>query len=109
MMTHHVVHESFKNNISNNAHNTAQGGHPVFSGANAPAHPPKCNPGYNHHHHLCQSHSVMLTQNPEFISQYLSQEVSLVRMKVLPTTHSKDIYISPIGVILRRTSQECGG
>ena len=30
MMTHHVVHESFKNNISNNAHNIAQGGHPVF-------------------------------------------------------------------------------
>ena len=25
MMTHHVVHESFKNNISNNTHNIAQG------------------------------------------------------------------------------------
>ena len=40
-MTHHVVHESFKNNISNNTHNIAQGGHPVFRGANVPS---KCNP-----------------------------------------------------------------
>ena len=41
MMTHHVVHESFKNNISNNTHNIAQGGHPVFGGggANAPLAP----------------------------------------------------------------------
>ena len=45
MMIHHVVHESFKNNISNNANNIAQGGHPVFRGANASSHPPKCNPG----------------------------------------------------------------
>ena len=36
MMTHHVAHESFKNNISNNTHNIAQGGHPVSKGANAP-------------------------------------------------------------------------
>ena len=35
MMTHHVVHESFKNNISNNTHKIAQGDHPVFRGANA--------------------------------------------------------------------------
>ena len=34
MMTHHVVHESFKNN------NIAQGGHPVFRGANGPLSPP---------------------------------------------------------------------
>ena len=39
MMTHHVVHESFKNNISNNAHNIAQGGHPVFRGGKWPPHP----------------------------------------------------------------------
>ena len=39
MITHHVVHESFKNNISNNTHNIAQGGHPVFRGANAPLTP----------------------------------------------------------------------
>ena len=39
MMTHHVVHESFKNNISNNTHNIAQGGHPVIRGANAPLAP----------------------------------------------------------------------
>ena len=46
MITHHVVHESFKNNISNNTHNIARGGHPVFrGGANAPSRPPKCNPG----------------------------------------------------------------
>ena len=44
MMTHYVVYESFKNNISNNTHNIAQGGHFVFRGANAPSHPPKCNP-----------------------------------------------------------------
>ena len=44
MMTHHVVHESFKNNISNNTHNIAQGGHPVFIGGKWPPHPPKCNP-----------------------------------------------------------------
>ena len=31
-ITHHVVHESFKNNISNNTHNKAQG-------ANAPSRP----------------------------------------------------------------------
>ena len=31
MMTHHVVHESFKNNISNNTHNIAQGAI-LFSG-----------------------------------------------------------------------------
>ena len=52
MMTH-VVHESFKNNISNNTHNIAQGGHSVVRGANASSCPPKCNPvsdtllGYN--------------------------------------------------------------
>ena len=39
MMTHHVVHESFKNNISNNTHNIAQG-------ANTPSCPPKCNPDW---------------------------------------------------------------
>ena len=58
--------------------------------------------GYNRHHHLHQSHSVMLTQNPEVISQYLSQEVSLARMKVLPITHSKDIHTSPIGAIPKK-------
>ena len=40
MITHHVVHESFKNNISNNTHNIAQGGHPVFRGTNAPSRSP---------------------------------------------------------------------
>ena len=44
MMTHHVVHESFKNNISNNTHNIAQGCLPVFRGANVPSCSPKCNP-----------------------------------------------------------------
>ena len=45
-MTHHVVHESFKNNISNNTHNI------VFSeGANAPSRPPKCNPAYQKQNH----------------------------------------------------------
>ena len=39
MMSHHVVQESFKNNISNNTHNIAQGDHPVFRGANAPLAP----------------------------------------------------------------------
>ena len=44
-MTHHVVHESFKNNISNNTHNIAQGGHPGFKGGQIPPlTPPKCNP-----------------------------------------------------------------
>ena len=43
MMTHHVVHGSFKNNISNNTHSIAQGGHPVFRGQIPPL-PPKCNP-----------------------------------------------------------------
>ena len=43
MMTHHVVHESFKNNISNNTHNIAQGGNPVFRGGKCPSHPPKYN------------------------------------------------------------------
>ena len=38
MMTH-VVHESFKNNISNNTHNIVQGGHPVVRGANASSRP----------------------------------------------------------------------
>ena len=47
MMTHHVVHESFKNNISNNTHNIAQGSHPVFRGGKCPLSPPKCNPGYD--------------------------------------------------------------
>ena len=54
-MTHHVVYESFKNNISNNTHNIAQGDHPVFRGANAPSHPLKCNPGINIEYFLvCQ-------------------------------------------------------
>ena len=44
----------------------------------------------------------MLTQNPEVISHYLSQEVSLARMKVLPITHSKDIHTSPIGAIPKK-------
>ena len=44
MMTHHVVHESFKNNISNNKNNIAQGGILFSGGANAPSRPPKCNP-----------------------------------------------------------------
>ena len=35
MITHHVVHESFKNNISNNTHNIAQGGI-LFSGGQIP-------------------------------------------------------------------------
>ena len=35
MMTHHVVHESFKNNISNNTHNIAQGAI-LFSGGQIP-------------------------------------------------------------------------
>ena len=39
MMTHHVVHESFKNNISNNTHNIAQGGHPIFRGQMPPLAP----------------------------------------------------------------------
>ena len=43
MMTHHVVHESFKNNISNNTHNIAQGP-PCFQGGKCPLLPPKCNP-----------------------------------------------------------------
>ena len=46
MMTHYVVHESFKNNISNNTRNIAQVSHPVFRGENAPSRSPKCNPGY---------------------------------------------------------------
>ena len=44
MMTHHVVHESFKNNISNNIHNIEIGGHAVFRGGKCPLLPPKCNP-----------------------------------------------------------------
>ena len=39
MMTHHAVHESFKNNISNNTHNIAQGGYPVFRGQMPPLAP----------------------------------------------------------------------
>ena len=39
MMIHHVVHESFKNNISNNSRNIDQGGHPAFRGANSPSRP----------------------------------------------------------------------
>ena len=35
MMTHHVVHESFKNNINNNTHNIAQGA-TLFSGGQMP-------------------------------------------------------------------------
>ena len=58
--------------------------------------------GYNRRHHLCQSHSAMLTQNPEVISQYLSREVSLSRMKLLPLSQSKHIHISPIGAIPKK-------
>ena len=36
MMTHHVVHESFKNNISNNTHNIAQRAI-LFSGGQMPS------------------------------------------------------------------------
>ena len=39
MMTHHVVHESFKNNISNNKHNIAQGGILFSGGANTLSRP----------------------------------------------------------------------
>ena len=39
-MTHHVVHEPFKNSISNNTHNIAQGGHPVFREGKYPLSPP---------------------------------------------------------------------
>ena len=47
MMTHHVVHESFKNNISNNTHNIAQRGPSCFQGRQVPPlAPPKCNPAY---------------------------------------------------------------
>ena len=42
-MTHHGAHESFKNNTSNNTHNIAQGGHPVFRGQMPPL-TPKHNP-----------------------------------------------------------------
>ena len=42
MMTHHMVHESFKNNISNNTHNIAQEAILFSGGANAPS---RCNPG----------------------------------------------------------------
>ena len=35
MITNHVVHESFKNNISNNTHNIAQGAI-LFSGGQMP-------------------------------------------------------------------------
>ena len=58
--------------------------------------------GHNCHHHLCQSHSIMLSQNPEVISHYLNQEVSLARMTVLPTTQSKDIRTSPISAISKK-------
>ena len=44
MMTHHVVHESFKNN---NIHNIVQGAIPIFRGANTPSCPPKCNPDFD--------------------------------------------------------------
>ena len=44
----------------------------------------------------------MHTQNPEVISQYLSQKVSLDRMTVLPAIHSKDIHTSPIGAIPKK-------
>ena len=55
--------------------------------------------GFNRSHHLSQNHSAMLTQNPEVISQYLNHEASLARMKVIPTSHAKDIHTSPIGAI----------
>ena len=42
-MTHHVVHEPFKNSISNNTHNIAQGAI-LFSGGKCPLLSPKCNP-----------------------------------------------------------------
>ena len=42
MMTHHVVNESFKNNISNNTHNIK--GPSCFQGGKCPLSPPKCNP-----------------------------------------------------------------
>ena len=44
MITHHVVHESFKNNISNSIHNIAQGAI-LFSGGRMPPLVPKCNRG----------------------------------------------------------------
>ena len=58
--------------------------------------------GYNRHHQLRQSHSAMLTHNPEVISHYLSQEVSLARMKMFPVSHSTNIHTSPIGVIPKK-------
>ena len=51
MVTHHVVHEYFKNNISNNTHKIAQGGILFSEGANAPSRPPKCNPTYQKQNH----------------------------------------------------------
>ena len=39
MMTHDVVHESFKNNISNNTHNIALGAILFSGGENAPSRP----------------------------------------------------------------------
>ena len=44
--------------------------------------------GYNGYHYLCLSQSVNLTQNPEIISHYFSQEASLARMMVLYTNSS---------------------
>ena len=58
--------------------------------------------GFNHGHHLSQPHSTMLTQNPEVISHYLSREVSLARMKVIPHSQAKDIHTSPIGAIPKK-------
>ena len=45
MMTHHAVHESFKNNISNNTNNIAQKGPSYFQGGKCPLSLPKFNPG----------------------------------------------------------------
>ena len=42
--------------------------------------------GFDHHCPLQQPHSTMLTQNLSVIVEYLQQEVTLVRMKCLPTT-----------------------
>ena len=46
MMTHHVVHGSFKikNNISNNTQHNP-GDPSCFQGDKCPSRPPKCNPG----------------------------------------------------------------
>ena len=59
--------------------------------------------GFDRHCPLRQPPSTILTQNPSIIAEYLQREVSLGRMKCLPTTGChRDVHLSPIGAIPKK-------